>query len=103
MLSIKTGVAIHIDYTFDVKSGDGTLLGTYGFVNNELLPSGLNAFGRAITFADAEFGVSNDNDDKAHGVLMPVLNFRLDTQTYENSVTKETDVKTEPSVLKRLL
>lgn len=54
MLSIKTGVAIHIDYTFDVKSGDGTLLGTYGFVNNELLPSGLDAFGRAITFADAD-------------------------------------------------
>lgn len=94
MLSIKTGVAIHIDYTFDVKSGDGRLLGTYGFVNNELLPSGLNAFGRAITFADAEFGVSNDNDDKVHGVLMPVLSFRLDTQTYENTVTKETDAKT---------
>ena len=91
MLSIKTGVAIHIDYTFNVKSGDGRLLGTYGFVNNELLPSGLNAFGRTITFADAEFGVSNDNDDKVHGVLMPVLSFRLDTQTYENTVTIETD------------
>ena len=94
MLSIKTGVAIHVDYTFNVKSGDGTLLGTYGFVNNELLPSGLDAFGRANTFANAEFGVSNDNDDKVQGVLMPVLSFRLDTQTYENTVTKETLDKT---------
>ena len=94
MLSIKTGVAIHVDYTFDVKSGDGTLLGSYGFVNNELLPSGLDAFGHEIVFAEGAFGVSNDQGDNIQGVLMPVNTFRLDSQTYENTITHEKDART---------
>lgn len=91
MLKIKTGVVIHADYEFSIISSSGAVKSTYGFVNNELLPSGVDVFGKAVAYRNAEFGVSaaEVDENKVVGALMPILQFPFDTQVATNSFSED--------------
>lgn len=91
MLKIKTGVVIHADYEFSIISSSGAVKSTYGFVNNELLPTGVDAFGRANVYRNAEFGVSGADVDetKVAGALMPILQFPFENQIAQNSFSED--------------
>lgn len=89
MLSIKTGLAIHIDYRFDVLNQDGTVSATYGFVNNELLNSGLLNYAKPQVFTKAEFGLSNTvTTPDMTGVLIPIKTIRLNDQLTTNTLVR---------------
>jgi hypothetical protein len=80
MLSIKTGLAIHADYKFTVLSSNNVTRAVYSFVNNELLDSGLQAYGHGEVFNNVEFGISSESTNTSmSGVISPVHAYRLDT------------------------
>lgn len=95
MLKIKTGVVIHADYEFSIITSAGTVKATYGFVNNELLPKGVESFGKANVYRNAEFGVSGAivNEDQVSGSLMPIIRFPFNTQVTTNSFSEDIENK----------
>ncbi len=91
MLSIKTGLAIHADYKFTVLSENNVERGTYSFVNNELLDSGLRRYGQADIYDIVEFGISSEEEmPNITGVISPVHSYRFDTVIPTNSFDRDT-------------
>lgn len=86
MFSIKTGLVIHADYKFTVISQNDLVRGEFSFVNNELLDSGLDAYGRADIYDIVEFGISTEETHATMtGVIQPVHQYRFDTVIPQNS------------------
>lgn len=91
MLKIKTGLAIHVNYTFTVLAQNNAIRSTCSFVTNELLESGLNAYGRADVYDMVEFGVSSeDNRSDLTGCIQPVIQYRFDTVIPTNEYEVDT-------------
>ncbi len=91
MLSIKTGLAIHADYKFTILSSNNIVRGEYSFVNNELLDSGLRAYGHADVYDHVEFGISSEqNITNVTGVVSPIHSYRFDTVIPANDYQRDT-------------
>lgn len=91
MLKIKSGVVIHADYQLSIISSSGAVKSVYGFVSNELLPVGVDAFGKSEVFRNVEFGVSGADVDesKTNGVLMPLMKVPLSSQVAKNTFSED--------------
>lgn len=95
MLTLKMGVAIHADYTFQVVSSDPTrTVGPFLFVNNELTTAGLDQYGKDIVIGNAVFGTSSQSAENASGVQVAVRKMAIGKVIPVNSYLADTKTKT---------
>lgn len=95
MLTIKLGVAIHADYSFQVISADPSRnTKKYLFVDNELTNEGLDQHGKDIVHGNAVFGTSNVIDEKAYGCFVPVRKHSISKIIPTTTMTEHPTEKT---------
>ncbi|BDH16575.1 MAG: hypothetical protein [Bacteriophage sp.] len=59
ILQIKTGLAVHADYQFDIVGSNGVVKNSYTFLHTSLNDIGLDDFAKNQVFQYADLGVSN--------------------------------------------
>lgn len=95
MLTIKMGIAIHADYSFEVISDNPMRkAGPYTFVNNELTKAGLAQYAKDIVIDNALFGTSNVPAEDFSGVQVPVKKFSIAREIPTNELANNATDRT---------